>query len=219
MLLVAFVVPYVAHAIFLSQVSRAELALLPKVEFILGEDVRGQAPTPAELQQLDKRLRGEVEAMRAALTGTRVELERARAALGVGGAPAAERLQRVTSSVQAAVMSVQTLERQLSLSQRLQALPPVACASATAVADGRPRHEPLVDAPRVTLLFSRAAGFDNYRPPMRDAEERGFVTPAALDYRFLIPLHRIASTLFWVSFAAGVWTFLEWMTMPVYKFW
>ena len=226
LLLVAFVVPYVAHAIFLSQVSRAELALLPKVEAILGEDVRGQAPTPAELQQLDKRLRGEIEAMRAALTETRVELERARAALGIGGAPAVERLQHATSSVQAAVMSVQTLERQAAAfrndSRRFLA------------GSLRAKRYPLwqivlgLDTRRFgwTILVVTLFIFNGLRwfltitvAPMRDAEERGFVTPAILDYRFLIPLHRIASTLFWVSFAAGVWTFLEWMAMPVYKFW
>jgi hypothetical protein len=226
LLLVAFLVPYVAHAIFLSQVSRAELALLPKVEAILGEDVRGQAPTAAELQRLDGRLRDDIVAMRAALTGARVELERARTVISTAGAPPAERLQRVTSSVQAAVVNVQTLERKAEAfrvdSRRFLA------------GSLRARHYPLwqivlgLDTGRFgwTILVVTLFIFNGLRwfltitvAPMRDAEERGFVTPAVLDYRFLIPLHRIASTLFWVSFAAGVWTFLEWMTMPVYKFW
>ena len=52
---------------------------------------------------------------------------------------------------------------------------------------------------------------------LRDAEERSQVTPAKIDYIAFGPFHRAVELHFWLSLASGTFTFLRWMTTPVYK--
>jgi hypothetical protein len=54
---------------------------------------------------------------------------------------------------------------------------------------------------------------------LRDAEDRSQVTPAKVDYVAFGPFHRAVEWLFWLSLLSGTYTFIRWMTTPVYKFW
>jgi hypothetical protein len=55
--------------------------------------------------------------------------------------------------------------------------------------------------------------------PMRDIEERSHVTPARFEYVAFAPAHHAVTWLFWLSVGSGAFTFFQWMTTPVYKFW
>jgi uncharacterized protein YjbI with pentapeptide repeats len=55
--------------------------------------------------------------------------------------------------------------------------------------------------------------------PMRDAEDRSYISPARAEYLPLRPLHRGTEILYWLSICTAGVTFYQWMRLPVLKFW
>lgn len=228
LLLIGFIIPYLAQAVVLSQVSRIEVSLLRGAEVLLGGGfATAPPPTAEETSALRAQLPRRYVAMRDTLAVTRRSIESARDAVRSSSAgTAAERIDTAVTSMNRAASEVRSLDEQIVAFRR----------DATRWLAGHVHQHryPLwqvvlgIDSHRIgwTILVCVLFVYNGLRwfltitvAPMRDAEERSFITPARIEYRFLVPLHRVAAMLFWVSLAAGAWSFWQWMTLPVYKLW
>jgi hypothetical protein len=225
--LVAFATPYIAQAMLLSQIGRAESSLIAAVGVIAGKDVDAPAVSPDERAAIRTRVRTDLIALQQSFLETANTLrEAARLTSGITGPEPVVVTDRARTSL------IRAADSMTELGDRMKGFrADVGTLAAGAMEERRyPIWKILlgIDTGQLgwALLLSLLLVYNGLRwflttnvAALRDAEERSHVTPAKVDYFAFGPLHRVVEWLFWLSLASGTYTFFQWMTTPVYKFW
>jgi hypothetical protein len=219
--LVSFTIPYVAKALFLTEVGRSEVAVLERFGLPNNDrqtDSAGNAPSrgiAAEYQFLQERINDALANARAASTSLTT--------LAASRTDQAGELHALISPIQ---LELEQVEARMEYVGRH-----VGDIVLQSIAERRyPVWKVLLGVDTgnyastllICLLLVYNAGkwlMTVSVAPMRDAEDRVQRTPARMEYQALMPAHRIVSILYWLSFGTAIYDLAVLLATPVYKFW
>lgn len=225
--LVAFFLPVLAKAFFLSQIAHGESVVVWTTEAVTGQRLDAVELTDQELSALRTQLPRDYEAAQRTFQDSRTSVKAAgRIVKEFRERPLVETALQTQAALEQADTDLDVLKSQVTKLRE--------DTSKYVAGEVKSRRYPIwqillgIDQRDVVLttLFVLLLIYNGMKwfltttvAPMREVEDRSQITPAKPEYEALLIGHRVVATLYWLSLGVGLFGFWTWMTVPVYKLW